>query len=337
MNKPTVLGIVAVVLVILGLSVAYYFVGTPTYSLYRLGKAIKNHDSETFNRYVDVDRVVDSLFVTASEDIDKEADSVSSDSDLGMFSELGKNIAMMFASSMKTAIKESINRSIEEISSGDDTKIANFDIREVRREGKAAKAVLANDQGETIEINMVQSNERYWRIVGVNFDDFKKINPDAVDAKKVAEEQEQRAAEQAKAEAEAERKKFDVLRAVISLDVTEKTFIPSDIYRGTYQDFIGMSLKITNHSDKAVRGFQGKLKFMDMFDNEISTNPIKYEQAIKADESVNYSVTKDYNQFIDEDNQLKNTELSSLKYEWMPDTIIYEDGTKERVNIGDDL
>ena len=37
----------------------------------------------------------------------------------------------------------------------------------------------------------------------------------------------------------------------------------------------------------------------------------------------------DYNQFIDEDVKLKNTELENLKYKWEIYTIIYEDGSKE--------
>ncbi|MBT8406279.1 MAG: DUF2939 domain-containing protein, partial [Deltaproteobacteria bacterium] len=39
----------------------YYFTGTPRYSLYKLGRAVKNHDSAEFHKYVDVDRIVDHL------------------------------------------------------------------------------------------------------------------------------------------------------------------------------------------------------------------------------------------------------------------------------------
>lgn len=53
--KKIILGVV-VVLIIFGSSY-YYFKGTPRYSLYQTKKAIQDHDSITFNKYVDVDRI----------------------------------------------------------------------------------------------------------------------------------------------------------------------------------------------------------------------------------------------------------------------------------------
>ena len=39
----------------------YYWQGTPRYSLYQMGKAIKNHDAEGFMLFLDIDRIVDGL------------------------------------------------------------------------------------------------------------------------------------------------------------------------------------------------------------------------------------------------------------------------------------
>lgn len=158
----------------------------------------------------------------------------------------------------------------------------------------------------------------------MNFDDFKKVNPEATDAKKIAEDEKKKKAEE-------ENQKYEKLRGIISVEVTEKTFVPSDFMKGAYDDYILMKFNFKNHSDKNIKGFQGKLKFLDMFGNEISSNPLKYELGINSGEVKEYVAKKTYNQFLETDKQLKNADLSSMKYEWLPSTIIYEDGTKDEI------
>ena len=70
-----------------------------------------------------------------------------------------------------------------------------------------------------------------------------------------------------------------------------------------------------------------------MFGNEISSSPLKYEEGIASGESREYVAQKKYNQFLEEDKQLRNADLSNAKYEWLPSTIIYEDGTKDEVTV----
>jgi len=168
--------IAAVVLAILASGSFYYLTGTPTYSLFKLKKAIQNHDSSTFNKYVDVDRVVENLFETASTQMEKEM------GDLGdnPFGELGVNLAKGLLSSFKEGMKNEINKSIEEISEDKENKFVTVKIKSVRKEGKAAKVTLVTTSGEEMKINMTQMPGRYWRVVGMDFEDFTKMNPEAV-------------------------------------------------------------------------------------------------------------------------------------------------------------
>jgi|GEM_PF-1251914 len=315
--KKIILGVV-VALIILGSSY-YYFKGTPRYSLYQTKKAIQDHDSITFNKYVDVDRIVDNLTDEGSKSIETEMNS-SADS-LG---ELGKGMVKAFLPMLKGGLKNSINKSIEEISDGKQNAFAEAKIKEIKQEGKSANITLLNTKNEEIRLSMVQTPERYWKVVNVNFDDFKKVNPEATDTKKIADDEKKKKAEE-------ENQKYEKLRNIISIEIMDKSFVPSSYMKGTYDDYITLKFNFTNKSDKNIKGFQGNVKFLDMFENEISSNPLKYEDGVKSGETKEYVASKRYNQFMEEDKQLKSADLSNMKFEWLPSTIIFEDGTKEAI------
>lgn len=264
---------------------------------------------------------MDNLTDEGSKSIETEMNS-SADS-LG---ELGKGMITAFLPMLKDGLKNSINKSIEEISDGKQNAFAEAKIKEIKQEGKSANITLLNTKNEEIRLSMVQTPERYWKVVGVNFDDFKKVNPDATNTKKIAEDEKNKKAEE-------EKQKYEKLRSIISVEATEKTFVPSDFMKGTYDDYILIKFNFTNHSDMTIKGFQGKVRFLDMFGNEITSNPLKYELGINSGETKEYVGKKDYNQFMDEDKQLKDSELSNIKIEWLPSTIIYEDGTKDEVAV----
>lgn len=115
----------------------------------------------------------------------------------------------------------------------------------------------------------------------------------------------------------------------VTLEITKKGFIAANYTSGSYQDQITMSLKFTNTIDKEIRGVEGVLTFYDIFDNKISVIKVNYVKGIPANSSKIWEEKIDYNQFIDEDVKLKNTELKDLKYKWEVSTVIYTDGSKE--------
>lgn len=164
--------------VLLVLGGAFYYVrGTPRYSLYQTRKAVLNHDSTSFNKYVDVDRITSGLLDTASQGFDDEMKKQDNP-----FGGLGQGILQAMMPALKERMKSSINTSIEKISDGNQNTVAGgkVSIKEIKQEGKSANVTILNDKNEEIHLNMVQTPDRYWRIVGVNLDDFKKISPDAL-------------------------------------------------------------------------------------------------------------------------------------------------------------
>lgn len=114
------------------------------------------------------------------------------------------------------------------------------------------------------------------------------------------------------------------LNKKVSMSVEKKGFATQ-----SYQSANTFTFKFTNNTDKDIEGVQGTINFMDLFGNSIKQVKLTYDDGLKAGESKLYSATVDYNQFMDEDIKLKNTDLAKLKYEWDTDMIIYTDGTKE--------
>jgi hypothetical protein len=167
MKKIIIVLSVAIILTISG--GYYYFTSTPTYSLYQLKKAIGTHDSATFNKYVDTDRVIDDLLTEATKEIGSELED-------NPFAGLAKN----FLLSMKDELKSNINKSIEEISSGKESGFSEVSIKDINQEGKSANVILVNSKNEEIRLSMVKVSDGYWKVVSVDLDDFKKLNPEAL-------------------------------------------------------------------------------------------------------------------------------------------------------------
>lgn len=110
----------------------------------------------------------------------------------------------------------------------------------------------------------------------------------------------------------------------VELEITKKGF-----FDGDFQEQITMDLKFTNKTEKDIKGVEGIIAFYDIFDNKIKAINVSYDKGIPKDGNSVFNAGIDYNQFIDENVKLKNTDLKNLKYEWEVKTIIYEDGSKE--------
>lgn len=115
----------------------------------------------------------------------------------------------------------------------------------------------------------------------------------------------------------------------VILEITNKDFYEADWRSGSYQDQILMGFKFSNETEKDMRGFEGVLTFYDIFDNKISATKISYDEGLPMRESKVWEAGMNYNQFMDEDVKLKNTELKNLKYRWEVETIIYADDSRE--------
>lgn len=94
-----------------------------------------------------------------------------------------------------------------------------------------------------------------------------------------------------------------------------------------YEDYITYKFAIQNKSDKSIRALKGSITFTNLFDEEIKSLNFVYDQPISAGQKITWNATTDYNQFMNEDQTLKNKQLKDLKVIWEPVKIIFEDGS----------
>lgn len=121
------------------------------------------------------------------------------------------------------------------------------------------------------------------------------------------------------------------LREKVDLTITSKKFDPANIENTQYQNYITMGFKFQNKTTKDIRGVQGTIIFYDIFQNEIKRVNIAYDDTpISANTDKSWVASIKYNQFMDSDIKLNNTDLENLKYVWLPEVIIYQDGTTEK-------
>jgi hypothetical protein len=162
----------------------YYFSGTPRYSLYKIGRAFKNHDSEEFHKYVDVDSIVDHLVKYAVQQTlaEMEASESTDDWEIAPGQEFDKELAMMMLPTMMEALKPQIKQAITELieDTGDDREGSPFlgaSLAGIETEGSTSLVTVENeDTGEEIRFKMEKTPDRYWRIVEIDFESFQTLS-----------------------------------------------------------------------------------------------------------------------------------------------------------------
>jgi hypothetical protein len=131
----------------------YYILGTPKYSLHKLTVAVENHDSVGFNKYVDAERVSRSLI----EDVSRES--------------LSGELLIQFT---KEKVQSEINKLVENPSDEINVETEGIRVKEIKKNGKTAKVVLENNKKEILNVDMIQTSDRYWKIVKVDATDLMK-------------------------------------------------------------------------------------------------------------------------------------------------------------------
>jgi hypothetical protein len=150
-------------------------------------------------------------------------------------------------------------------------------------------------------------------------------------AQKAAEDARILAEKQARQEYE---KQVARLRNQVSLMLLDKTSHPIDSMNGIYSEYVALKFKITNNSQKTIRGLQGSIMFKDIFGNLIKETGFTYDtQNIPPSKSIVYNASLDINQFIDEDKRLYEKALKDLTCEFNPNQIIYSDGEVIRADM----
>ncbi len=156
------------------------------------------------------------------------------------------------------------------------------------------------------------------------------INDEKDRQRKIEEEKKKRQEEIKRKQEEAEKEKqtqLKVLNDSLRVGLLKKSVIFKDTDKWIFKDVINMTLDIENTSDKKVKGFQGLITFKDMFDNDIKSLNVKYDEAITSGTSTTYDGSFEVNQFIKDDIEFRDTPLEKITVEFEMDQIIFDDGT----------
>lgn len=316
LNIISVIVGVFILLVVIG-GGYYWWTGTPEYSLFQIKKAIKTHNPELGLKYVNSDTVFENFWLDTKSELLKGTEEAEG------FEALGMMFGLQLAESMKPAMKEQVKEGIknwfsapaEEKSKETITTKENLELGtiwqqrdiQIKKQSNSAYIELPNN----IKIIFFKKEgERYWVVSKI--EGFTEKFPTTENIKTTANSSSQ-----------------EETAPKITLEITNKGFHEADFMSGDYQTQITMDLKFTNETDKEIKGVEGVLTFFDIFDNKISATKISYDKGIPASQSKVWKSGIDFNQFMDEDIKLKNTELEDLKYKWEVSTIIYADGNKE--------
>lgn len=121
---------------------------------------------------------------------------------------------------------------------------------------------------------------------------------------------------------EAEEAKTKRLNESLTVTVFDKSFIKLD-----YEEYITYKFAFKNKTDKDILALTGVMIFNDLFDKKIKELSLTYDDGVAANSTIQWDATTEYNQFIDSDKALKNKDLDKIKLVWVPEKIIFKDGT----------
>jgi hypothetical protein len=116
----------------------------------------------------------------------------------------------------------------------------------------------------------------------------------------------------------------------IELTELSKGFHTADYLAGDAGDTITFTEVFVNHLGKGVRGFQGVIKFFDLFNHPIMDTTITVTDPIAAGASLTYKAEMQYNQFMADQRALRNTNGKDLLFDFQLTSVIYSDGTQEQ-------
>lgn len=116
----------------------------------------------------------------------------------------------------------------------------------------------------------------------------------------------------------------------VKVKVTSKTVTPKNSDNWIFSNYVNFVFKITNNSNKAIKGVEGTLIVYDLFDKEIiqmgcdfTGNTIASGKTITEDD-----LSYECNEFIDEDMKLFNTDYKDLKFKYEVESIVFSNGKK---------
>jgi hypothetical protein len=148
-------------------------------------------------------------------------------------------------------------------------------------------------------------------------------------------ESEQEAREKAQKEVqqriEAENaKKLAELTGAVNVYPETEAFIPADTNNGEYQDNMKIMYRVDNKSKKTISAIKGLIEFKNAFGDKViglsyedQISNVVFKPGLTIDDTTTYTV----NQFDQDWKNFRGYKLSELKTDWVPEQILFADGS----------
>ena len=135
--------------------------------------------------------------------------------------------------------------------------------------------------------------------------------------------------DEVKPKEEVEVPKEDRLKDSITVEAKDAKLIPKNTDAWRFSDMYVWNFRYTNNTEKDVVGFKGIFVVKDLFGDTIKRIGLEHEKGIPAKGYYDVSeIGIELNEFMHEDNKLKDYEKEKLQYEFEMIDIIFTDGER---------
>lgn len=300
------IALAVVVLVLLGATAFgwWWWTRTPQYALGQVVKAYEQHDLETFQEYVDVERLSSSFVDQMLQTVFEEKESA--ESDPGWAEGLAQGMAMMMRPQLVKGVTDAITRGVEsgdfasdekggeQVSElkryfigADEDRSGVRGIKSIKRQGKIAIAQLEVydkdfKKSAFLDIKLRDVGD-HWQVTELsNFAEFMKVQ----------QKHEKEYVEQLNKPI---RKR---LAASLRFDDTS-AWINSD--RWGFSNSILVRTRFANPTDTNIEEFDADIKVLDRNGMIVRTLKITHDEPLLSHSSSAKDYNKDLNQFVEED------------------------------------
>lgn len=118
------------------------------------------------------------------------------------------------------------------------------------------------------------------------------------------------------------------LQGAVTGTLLQVSFSPHDFEANRPNDLFLIHIAFSNKSDKPISGIKGVAMFNDMFGDLIMRSNLTTDKTIQPGKTLVWNGVIDYNQFLDSDVKLRNSDPDKIKFDFEPEVIVFADGSK---------
>jgi hypothetical protein len=189
---------------------------------------------------------------------------------------------------------------------------------------KDLKEIVESKKADTTDMVYIAMYIMRAKMLGEKLEgkSYNDILENAKELRKEAEKEEAEAKALAEKAAKEEQEKREMFARILTVALYDKGY-----YKDDWEDYLTYEVAYENKCDKDIRAVKGSLLITDLFDQEIKTINLVEDEGIPAGKIIKKSYTTNYNQFMDEDTRLRSKSIKDIKVVWIPEKIIFGDGT----------